>query len=91
MSSELITNIPDELQSMALETLGYIAKHSGKWTWYQLDRALSHDDNLPYMNKLIFILKQLEMSNLIMSDESESSSQPKYIITESGLRYIQTV
>jgi hypothetical protein len=81
-------SIPKELRSMAQEILMFIEKNNGKWSWYQLDRVLSHDENLPIMDRLLEAIKGLESNGLILSDLSDNESMPKYRITEAGINLL---
>ncbi len=89
MMKNKLPNINNELQSIAQEILTNIAKHDGKWSWYELDRSLSYGDNLPLLNNMMPILKQLENENIIRIDSSTSESQPKYWITENGKNFLK--
>jgi hypothetical protein len=81
-------NVAEDLRNMAQEILGFVEKNNGDWSWYQLDRVLSHDDNLPIMDRLLETIKGLESNGLIRSDLSESESMPKYWITENGRKLL---
>ncbi len=64
------------------QILKHISKHDGEWGWYQLDRALAHDQ-IHLGQELLAILKSLEEEGLITASGTESG-HPKYHLTEVG-------
>ena len=67
------------------EVLRAIAEHNGEWSWYQLDRAVSglHPDCVgPFTSEVSELLSTglIEQRNSV-----DSSSQPKYWVTECGI------
>lgn len=87
---EQIPNISEELQIMAKDILSGIEKYNGKLSWLQLDRYLtSREENLSLLGNMMSILKQFESDNLIQIDSSQSTSMPKYWLTENGRKFLQ--
>jgi DNA-binding PadR family transcriptional regulator len=73
------------------EVLEIIAAHDGQHSWYQIDRILSDFSpnggrNLPLLNGLMRVLRDLENDRMILARESDISSQPVYSITAQGRR-----
>lgn len=83
------SNLPKELQSLAEGVLKRVEKHDGEWSWYQLDRSLSYDDNLPVIHRLLEVIKDLEADNLIRAEMSNPNSDPTYWLTENGRTLLQ--
>ncbi len=70
------------------QLLQLIHKNDGKWTWYQLDRALWGDE-LSKSGKLKDALGDLVARGLIRSEKVESMPNPVYFITEDGISYLE--
>jgi hypothetical protein len=71
------------------EILELIAAHDGRYSWYQLDRALSNapagtERNLPLLRGLTRVLRGLEDDGLISAGAGDVPSQPVYTITAKG-------
>ncbi len=77
-----------DLREMRTDILGFINKHNGDWSWYQLDRALvSHRTDPSLMGHMMSILDQLEQSGYICSEGA--GAHPRYQITEAGRRLLE--
>jgi hypothetical protein len=77
------------LDHFQTEILELIAAHDGRYSWYQLDRALStwsadRERNLPLLRGLPEVLRELEDDGLISSGAGHHPSQPVYSITAQG-------
>lgn len=70
------------LDNLKMDILKCVAKYDGQLSWYQLDRALSYDENLPVIHRLLEALRDLEQENLIRAEGEET--QPRYRLTEVG-------
>ncbi len=71
------------------EILRLVAAHDGEMSWYQLDRALAHDDNLAQMHRLGALLDEL-IADGFMLPEGEDP-RPRYRITETGRSRVERV
>ena len=70
------------MDNLKKDILKCVAKHDGQWSWYQLDRALSYDENLPIIHRLGEALRTLEQEGLICAEEIEGHT--RYSLTKLG-------
>ena len=73
----------DQAKQYIDELLKLIANNDGKWSWYQLDRALSTRGLIPPA-PIPKILKSAEREGLIRSLPGANPAQPVYEITTEG-------
>lgn len=76
----------NQLQAKLLEL---IQLNNGKYSWYQLDRAISFE-NVEGRENLMENLKTLQSQGFITSQQGPNPSQPTYSITENGLAVLKT-
>ncbi|MDT5124041.1 MAG: hypothetical protein QOC96_3523 [Acidobacteriota bacterium] len=73
---------------MESDILKLIYENDGRWSWYQLDRALSVRQ-LHGGGRLIKVLQHLEENGLIRSEASSEDSVPRYYVTDAGKRLLK--
>jgi DNA-binding PadR family transcriptional regulator len=70
------------IETLKGEALRLIGEHDGELSWYQLDRALAYDDNLPLLGSLGELLDGLEAEGLI--EVEGAGAQPRFRLTAAG-------
>ena len=63
--------------------LKLIAANDGKWSWYQIERALSAR-NINSEGRLMSLILSLVSDELVVELSSSELPQPKYAITDKG-------
>lgn len=71
-----------DLDNLKRDILKCVVKYGGQWSLYQLDRALSYDENLPVIHRLGEALRDLKQEGLIRAEREGGLS--RYWITEAG-------
>lgn len=75
-----------------LSVLKIIASNDGRFNWYQIDRALSHqgivDAGWSAPGGLMPVLRELEQSQYVTATEGPNPSQPLYSLTPLGHRQL---
>ncbi len=75
-----------------LAVLGIITANDGRFSWYQIDRALSQrgvEGAWPAPGGLMPILRELEQSGCITATAGQNPAQPLYSITPAGQEQLQ--
>lgn len=71
-----------------LAVLGIIRANDGRFSWYQIDRALSQrgvaGGEWPAPGGLMPVLRGLEQSGYITAATGQNPAQPLYSITQAG-------
>ena len=71
--------------------LDVIKANDGKYSWYQLDRALSCRGLAgDVSSKLMAALHELEQGGFITTTAGHSPAQPLYLITDEGKRVLES-
>jgi DNA-binding PadR family transcriptional regulator len=71
-----------------LKILDLIEAHSGRYSWYQLDRCLS-ESGTEHTGQLMPLLRELIAFGLIESSPEPNPAQPVYSITDAGVSAIR--
>ena len=67
--------------------LELIRDHDGKWSWYQIERALWGTD-LSRSGEVFPTLQDLESKGLVRTKEVEGYPNPLYSITPLGIEFL---
>lgn len=80
------------MSPLKIAILKIIQANDGKFSWYQLDRALTQQaavDPSIVSKELMPALRELEREGLIATAVGHNPSQPLYTITAAGLQQLQ--
>jgi DNA-binding PadR family transcriptional regulator len=76
-----------------LAVLRIINANDGKFSWYQIDRALSQQGvdggTWPAPGGLMPVLRELEQSEYVKTTVGQNPAQPLYLITQAGHRQLE--
>jgi DNA-binding PadR family transcriptional regulator len=74
------------MNSIHIAVLRIISTNDGKFSWYQIDRALSQqglvDGTWPAPGGLMPVLRELEQSGYITAAVGPNPAQPLYSVTQ---------
>jgi len=81
------------MNPLHLAVLRIINANDGKFSWYQIDRALSHKGVVggvwPAPGGLMPVLRELEQSEYVTTTVGENPAQPCYSITQTGHQQLE--
>ena len=77
------------MHTLQREILELIHAHDDQWSWYQIDRALSHwsshgEDHRQVAGNLMDVLRELEGDGFVTTKAGHHPSQPVYAMTTKG-------
>lgn len=77
----------NQMNELQMKILEVIKLNNGKFSWYQLDRALS-ESGIAHAGNLMEILREFVASGKISTTDGANPSQPAYSITEIGESFL---
>jgi DNA-binding PadR family transcriptional regulator len=82
------------MHALQREILELIHAHDGQWSWYQIDRALSHwspqkEEHRQMAGSLMDVLRELEEHGLVTTKAGHHTSQPVYVMTTKGQQALE--
>ncbi len=88
-------SLETSMQALQHEILALIHAHDGKWSWYQIDRALSswsphREEHRHVLGTLMEALRELEGGGLVTTKAGHHPSQPVYAMTPKGQHALET-
>ena len=84
-SNSPLGRMTSDVAQIKQPVLAAIARNDGKWSWYQLDRALSAQGL--DVSRLMDALSELEAEGLVRAlPVAERPGQPLYALTSEGKR-----